>query len=174
MTTTSPDAIPAPDLPGPYAPIQAFNNLATATQTALNRRANTYKGTSSERLAFTTGQTGVLWKDTDGAKKLWAWSGTVWELVVPDPPARVRVASGSETLPSVPANTTISHSVTLPPGVFTGSPRVILQNVSAPSAARNMMLRPTGLSASGFTISAHNFDTNAYNAVVYWIAVQEG
>lgn len=82
-TTTTPDNLPAPSLTDPYAVTQDFLNLADATQAALNRRGNAYRGTSTERTAFTSASIGTLWKDTDGIKMLWqressSWVPAVW------------------------------------------------------------------------------------------------
>lgn len=77
-TTTSPDNIPAPSLTDPYALTQDMLALADGVQSALNRRANAYKGTISQRTAFTTAQLGTLWQDTDGIKMLWRKDGAAW------------------------------------------------------------------------------------------------
>jgi hypothetical protein len=79
MATTTPDNLPYPDLgfaPNPVADIQ---NLANATQTALNLRGNAYKGTAAARLAFAA-PTGTLWQDTDGGLGMYTRISGSWIL----------------------------------------------------------------------------------------------
>lgn len=76
--TTSPDNIPSPDLSDQYAVTQDFANLADGVQLALERRANLYKGTSTQRTAFTSAPEGVHWQDTNGAKAEYVRQSGQW------------------------------------------------------------------------------------------------
>lgn len=76
--TTSPDNIPSPDLSDQYAVTQDLANLADGVQLALERRANLYKGTSTQRTAFTSAPEGVHWQDTNGAKAEYVRQSGQW------------------------------------------------------------------------------------------------
>jgi len=82
MTTTSPDGLTTPNNTDAYNLVADLATLASNTQTALVARANTYKGTATNRAAFTTAATGVLWQDTDGSKGLYRKDSGGWAAVV--------------------------------------------------------------------------------------------
>lgn len=167
MATTSPDNLKTPDAGDQYALVQDLGALADTVQNALTRRANLVLGTVAARNAFTaSAPQGIHWQDTDGTNLFeWVMRNGTWDRA--DKPSSF---SGSVTTPSAATNSTVTVAVTFPAGAFTSTPRVVLQNTSAPAAARNMILRPTSVSTAGFTVSAHNYDTSTYNAVVHWIA----
>lgn len=87
MATTSPDNLRTPNPGDPYNLVADLATLANDVQSALNLRANTYKGTASARTAFLgTATAGTLWQDTDSFKMLWkkdvaAWVPAVWRWV---------------------------------------------------------------------------------------------
>lgn len=59
--------------------VQDLGTMAASVQEALYKRANSYKGTSSQRMAFLPQAVeGEIWKDTDGIKGLWSKQGTSW------------------------------------------------------------------------------------------------
>ena len=71
MTTTSPDNLRTPNNTDAYNLVADLATLASDTQAALVARANAYKGTGTQRAAFTTAPNGTLWQDTDGNKILY-------------------------------------------------------------------------------------------------------
>lgn len=166
MAVTSPDNIRTPNDGDGYALIQDLGVMASSMQAALVLRANLYRGTVAQRQAFTTAPIGVHWQDTNGSN-MWEFvmkSGG-WVVVNPS-------ASGIVTTANLPPTTTVNTAVSFPSGLFAVAPQVILQNTAAPAAARNVVLRPTSVTASGFNIAAYNYDTSSYVANVSWVAVQ--
>lgn len=87
MATTSPDNIRTPDPSDPYNLVPDLAQMAGDVQTALIQRANSYKGTSTQRTAFTaTAADGVIWQDTNSPYRIWrkqGGSGGSWEPLVP-------------------------------------------------------------------------------------------
>jgi hypothetical protein len=81
MTTTSPDSLRTPDNTDAYNLVADLATLASDTQAALVKRANTYKGTATQRAAFTSAPAGTLWQDTDGNKGLYRKDTSAWVTV---------------------------------------------------------------------------------------------
>lgn len=101
MATTSPDNIWTPDSSDNYDYVINAAATATSVQNALTRRANSYIGTSEDRIAFTAdAPEGALWSDTNGDKILWIKQGAVWVRVWPAPAAPVPPALGNITYSS--------------------------------------------------------------------------
>ena len=82
MTTTSPDNLRTPNNTDAYNLVADLATLASDTQAALIARANAYKGTGTQRAAFTTAPNGTLWQDTDGNKGLYRKDTSGWVTVV--------------------------------------------------------------------------------------------
>lgn len=81
MATTSPDNIWTADNSDEYDLAVDLAATATSIQTALEKRANSYKGTSAQRVAFqSTARVGDLWQDTNGSQELYVWTG-VWNKI---------------------------------------------------------------------------------------------
>lgn len=78
MTTTSPDSLRTPNNTDAYNLVADLATLASDTQAALVARANSYKGTGTQRAAFTTAPNGTLWQDTDGNKGLYRKDTSGW------------------------------------------------------------------------------------------------
>lgn len=79
MATTSPDNLRTPNPGDPYNLVPDLATLAGDVQSALNTRANAYKGTASQRAAFLSIATvGALWQDTDGIGMLWKRGASQW------------------------------------------------------------------------------------------------
>lgn len=78
MTTTSPDSLRTPDNTDAYNLVADLATLASDTQAALVKRANSYKGTATQRAAFTSAPVGTLWQDTDGNKNLYRKDSSAW------------------------------------------------------------------------------------------------
>lgn len=83
MASTSPDNIFSPDKGQAFTLTDDLQQTAESVQTALNKRANLYVGTSSEREAASTLPNGSHWKDTDGIGMLWKrglsnWVPAIW------------------------------------------------------------------------------------------------
>lgn len=83
MATTSPDNIWTPNSDDQYSLVQDLATTATSVQTAFDRRANAYKGTSTQRQAFNNAPAGVMWQDTNGSQLLYVRKNNNWETVVP-------------------------------------------------------------------------------------------
>lgn len=78
MATTSPDNLKTPDAGDQYALVQDLGALADTTQAALTRRANSFVGTSAQRLAYASPSPGAKWQDTNGSRLEYVWWGQ-WE-----------------------------------------------------------------------------------------------
>lgn len=169
MATTNPDLLPSPDLPSQYAPIQAFNNLAAATQAALIRRANMYLGTSSERTSFTAqAPEGAWWQDTNGDKGVYVKQGTAWsERVMQE----IKIERGTGSA-SVGTSATIIR-VDFPVGVFSSAPAVNVQGNSPSSAGARVYFRVSGESSTGFNIEATFMTAPAGTWAYKWNAIGE-
>ncbi len=101
MATTSPDNIWTQDSADNYDLVVDAAATATSIQTALVARANSYKGTTAQRTAFTaTAPEGTTWADTNGDKILWIKQGAVWVRVWPAPAVPVPPALGNITYSS--------------------------------------------------------------------------
>ena len=101
MATTSPDNIWTQDSADGYDLVIDAAATAASVQAALTARANSYKGTTAQRTAFTaTAPEGTTWADTNGDKILWIKQGAVWVRVWPDVPAPVPPALGTFTFSS--------------------------------------------------------------------------
>lgn len=85
MATTSPDNLFSPDASSAYNLTTDLAASMTSVQAALNLRANSYVGTSAQRIAFTSAAEGVQWRDTDGDKKLYVRQGGLWVDAFPEP-----------------------------------------------------------------------------------------
>ena len=83
MATTS-DGIWTPDSVDTFALVNDLAAMAASIQAALNKRANHYTGTTTQRTAVTTSAPeGTLWSDTNGEKILWIKQGASWQKVWP-------------------------------------------------------------------------------------------
>lgn len=83
MTTTSPDSIRTPDNGDAYNLVADLATMASDVQDALIERANAYKGTATNRAAFTTAPNGTLWQDTDSGKNLYRMDAGTWVNIIP-------------------------------------------------------------------------------------------
>lgn len=73
MATTSPDNLRTPNPGDAYNLTTDLATLASDVQGALNTRANVYRGSVGQRVAFTAAaQDGVLWQETSGDRELYA------------------------------------------------------------------------------------------------------
>ena len=71
MPATTPSGIAYPGTDSLYAHSADFAAMATSTQMALDKQANAWRGTGSQRVAqLNTLPEGALWADTDGNKVL--------------------------------------------------------------------------------------------------------
>lgn len=79
MATTSPDNLWSPDLSSGFDPILNFANMQASVQEALEKRANLYRGTGAERIAFgSQAKVGTVWQDTDTSQQMYIWTGSQW------------------------------------------------------------------------------------------------
>lgn len=79
---TTPDELPTPDLGGAYNFVSDIQTLAESVQNTFIKRANSYTGTSAQRVAFTaSAPLGALWSDTDGDQLVWKKTSGGWETV---------------------------------------------------------------------------------------------
>lgn len=98
MAIQTEDGITTPSGNDEQKLVQDLAAMATTIQEALNKRANTYRGTSAQRSQFTSqAEEGQLWKDTNGSKILWAKQGTGWTRVWPENRESGVFAIGSRT-----------------------------------------------------------------------------
>lgn len=79
MATTE-DGLWTPDQVQDYNLVSDLATLAATIQEALNKRANSFRGTSTQRVNFTdeAGE-GTIWTDTNGDKEVWVKQGNAWE-----------------------------------------------------------------------------------------------
>lgn len=164
MATTTPDSIRTPNPSDPYNLISDLGILANDTQAALNKRANSYVGTSTQRVAFSAAPEGVQWQDTNGAKQAWVRKAGAWTPSLP-------VASGSRTGISVTASTASTVTVTLPAGFFTTTPTVIISPNNPVAWNPQPSLRVLSRTATSFVVQI--FSTAARTDIAFdWVAVQ--
>lgn len=89
MSNETTDGIVSPTSDELYSLVADLGAMAESVQLALERRANAYRGTQTERLAATSEvQVGSLWKDTTGENALYVRQGTGWVQVWPTPVSR--------------------------------------------------------------------------------------
>lgn len=85
MPIVTADGITTPDYNSSGDIVPALTTMGATIQTALDTRANSYRGTSSEREAFrTAAPEGTLWADTNGPKVLWQKRGSNWVRIHPE------------------------------------------------------------------------------------------
>lgn len=167
MALTSPDNVWTPDDGDQYALVQDLGAMADSVQTAFNRRANMYVGTSAQRTAFTTAPNGVHWQDTNGNQWEYVRLGGAWRVWKPQ-------AAGYATgHPPLTPSTNIDFPVSFPAGLFSSVPSISLQMITPASRLRDVEISYVGSSTSGFSIRYFNYGSIAYTDVnVRWIAVQ--
>jgi len=86
MAIETEDGLSTPDLNDGFNYVPQMATLATTTQQALEKRANTRIGTSAQRNAsIDLVQEGTLWVDTNGSRSIYTKQGNNWELVWPIP-----------------------------------------------------------------------------------------
>lgn len=120
-----------------------------------------WSGTTTQRTAFAAPD-GFQWFDTTDSTQYVKLSG-VWR------PSGMRTAGGFENI-TVPVGSTSSTSVTFPSGLFSAPPGVALGNDLTYSANLVSYIRPTGVTSSGFTISAYKDSGSSSSARVGWVA----
>lgn len=97
MATTE-DGIWTPDQVDDYNLVSDLATTASTVQDALDKRANTYRGTSTQRNSFTSSAPeGTIWVDTNGSKEVWVKQGNSWKKIYPSGFSR-RVFTGSSVL----------------------------------------------------------------------------
>lgn len=167
MATTSPDNIRTPNPTDPYNLVADLAITASDMQTALNRRANTYVGTSAQRIAFTAATEGMIWVETDANKWTYVRRSGAW--VVLNPTAR-----GTDVNLALPTDgSLVSTTVTFPTGLFTTAPTVVTQIKNPLGHHQFIQFRTTGLSTSSFNVQARLINTStSYTLTFDWIAVQ--
>ena len=82
----------------------------------------------------------------------------------------IRMAVGSANLPSGAANAVRSVTVSMPSGVFTSTPQVLLCAKSTVPGTYMLGVAVLSISTTGFTIYGSRADTDSMN--VDWIAIQ--
>lgn len=162
MATTSPDNIWTPNSDDQYALVQDLGATATSIQSALVRRANLYRGTSTQRQAFTTAPEGTQWQDTNGGSLLWVRRGTSWVLSSPV------IASGTVTA-NIRDTTLVNVNVTFR-SRFTQPPRVIITPLSPAGATTTLNYRAFGITTTGCTIQVGR--NPAASVELQWVAIQ--
>ena len=90
---TTPDNIWTPDQGDDFALTTDLAATAESIQLALNRRANAYTGTTSQRVAAQDLPVGTTWTDTDGSFGTWVMRESGWG---PAPGSIITVASRAE------------------------------------------------------------------------------
>src|SRR5690625_3467399 len=83
MATTE-DGIWTPDQIDDYNLVADLATMSSTVQDALERRANAYRGTSTQRNNFTSSAPeGTIWVDTNGDKEVWVKQGNTWQQIWP-------------------------------------------------------------------------------------------
>lgn len=161
MATTSPDDLRTPDPTDSYNLVSDLQTLASDVQNALTRRANSYRGTSTQRIAFTSAAPeGSLWQDTNLQKTLWRKEGASWVRVI-------SLAAGTGTISSLPSNTAVTANISF--GGTITSP-IVLANANAPVAWNPQpTIRVLTTTSTGATIQMYS-GTARTNVSFDWIA----
>lgn len=145
MATTSPDNLRSPNPTDPYNLVSDWALSMSDVQAALDRRANSYKGTSAQRVAFTSAPEGTLWKDTDGSKILYVRQDSSWIPVAPSVGVTTvktgRISASATT-------TTFTFSTPFPTGT---TPTITTQVVSGSGSAVGVVVLVTSVSNTGFS-----------------------
>lgn len=103
MEQTTPDGLVSPSGGEEYALSPAMAALAESVQKALTKRANTRKGTQTERTSQTSSlPDGTLWKDTTGDRALWVLDAGQWKQLWPQPLSRAIYGGSSTTKLGIP------------------------------------------------------------------------
>lgn len=158
MATTSPDSLRTPNPTDPYNLVADLAILASDVQAALVRRANSYIGTSAQRIAFTSAADGVHWQDTNGTRDQYVRTAGAWLVITKAPP----VATGTLLHPG----SSSTFVLTFPAGRFSVAPTVIVNPITADTAHNAY--------ASGVTTTQCTVNyTRTANTNINWIAVQE-
>ena len=115
MATTSPDNIWTPDSSDNYDYVIDAAATATSVQNALTKRANSYIGTSEDRIAFTAdAPVGSTWADTNGDNILWIKQGASWQRVWPHRVPSAHLAESTSMITASPtAQAVPGTSITL-------------------------------------------------------------
>jgi len=110
MATTK-DGIWTPDQVDDFSFVGDLNTTAATIQSALDKRANAFKGTTSERSQYTSeADEGTIWVDTNGDKSVWVMQGNSWEMVWPERFSRT-LYTGSSVFSSLEPGISLTSAV---------------------------------------------------------------
>lgn len=159
--------------------------MAGTVDTAITNRLNTigaganaFKGTASQRIAFTsTAVNGMLWRDTDSIKMLWAKDGAAWVPAImrwsgttSQMNAFIQAPNGFEWF-----NTTDSSDYVRLGGVWRtlfayGQLHGINKNISSSYSPMTWNASDPGLDTGGFAVPGQNTRLNIPRSGVYRIS----
>lgn len=171
MATTG-DGIWTPDQIDDYNLVADLATMSSTVQDALERRANAYRGTSTQRNNFTSSAPeGTIWVDTNGEKSVWVKQGNSWKKIWPlfQPPL-VAIQSGSGSVDGTLAlNATANVDVTFSPSLPSSPVHISL----TPVGSNRPIWRVFGSSTTGFTAQARNVSGSTGSASFNWVAFIE-
>lgn len=130
MATTSPDNLWSPDAGDEYDLTVDMAASMQSVQAALEKRANSYRGTSGQRVAFSSqARVGDHWQDTNASQELYVWTG-VWTML---PRRNHRVfyqvaGTYTETFPAPATTPTASSDIIIKTGFWHGFTTFTLGN----------------------------------------------
>ena len=143
MATTTPDNIRTPNPTDPYNLVADLAILASDVQTALDRRANLYIGTSTQRTAFTSAPEGTHWQDTNGTSREYVRRAGVW--------LGLTALHGIVNI-TISAPGTNTASVSFPAGYFSAAPAIQLTALNATGHTATVSLTAMTITATGFVV----------------------
>jgi len=174
MATTE-DGIWTPDQIDDYNLVADLATMSSTVQDALERRANAYRGTSTQRNNFTSSAPeGTIWVDTNGDKEVWVKQGNTWQQIWPVvqgsvPGLPYATAAGVVTIPGGSGSRT-STQVDFPAGRFTVSPLVTMTYRGSATSGLEAGFGTYNISSTGF--DAYMVRNSSTGAGFSWQAVQ--
>lgn len=174
MATTS-DGIWTPDQSDPFDLASALATTAATVQSALDTRANAYRGTSAARTSFTSqAPEGTIWVDTTGNKAVWAKQGASWTQIYPVSKGGISglpyAMAAGEVILSGGSGSRTSRYVSFPSGRFTHAPVVTMTFQGTAVAGLQTGYGVSGTDRYGFT--AWSLRSNASDSLFHWVAIQ--
>lgn len=143
MATTE-DGIWTPDQIDDYNLVADLATMSSTVQGALEKRANTYTGTSVQRNNFTSSAPeGTIWVDTNGSKEVWVKQGNSWQRIWGPG------GGGTDYLGDFDISGGQSGSIIIPPSAVGKYQKYTFTLSAAATSTDNIGTRPVSLRPNG-------------------------